>query len=65
MKEKVRESVRLNLSKVHVKKFFTIFPEETLGATVDQLLEYLIEEAEREDGTLGEVLQRMYERLQT
>lgn len=65
MSEPIRRIVKLKLSQAHERKFFTLFPDGTLGATVDTLLEYLLEEAEREDGTLEEVLQRMYERLQT
>jgi hypothetical protein len=62
---KTREIVKLKLSSHQVKKFFELFPDAVMGATFDTLLEYLIEEAEREEGTLQEVLERIYERLQT
>ncbi len=62
---KGREIVKLKLTSHITRKFFELFPEGVMGGAVDTLLQYLIEEAEREEGTLEEVLERMYERLQT
>jgi ferritin-like protein len=62
---KTREIVKLKLTTHQVRKYFELFPDSVLGGTVDTLLEYFLEEANREDGTHEEVLQRMYERLQT
>ena len=48
------------------KKFHELFGDDAaLSYVVNTLVVEFLEEAEREDGTLDDVLERMHERLQT
>lgn len=61
----IRREVRVKLTSASVSKFYESFDGGNLGVALDNMLTLVIEEYEREPGTLSDVLDRIYERLQT
>lgn len=61
----IRRTVELKLTAASVSAFYEAFEGGVLGTTLDNMLTLVLEEYEREPGKLSDILDRIYERLQT
>lgn len=61
----IRREVRIKLTAASVSSFYEAFDGGNLGVTLDTMLTLVLEEYEREPGKLSDILDRIYERLQT
>lgn len=60
-----RSVTNVKLPEADVRWFYDTFPDGKLSIVLSTLLQLFREEAEREDGTLQDVLTRIHEQLQT
>ena len=65
MSSELRNKVRLSLEASRVAAFYEYFDGEHLSEAVNKLLALMLEEYEREPDGMSEILDKMYERLQT
>ena len=60
-----RSVTNIKLVDADTRWFYETFPNGKLSIVLSTMLQLFREEAEREDGTLEDVLTRIHERLQT
>ena len=64
-RKSTRSVTNIKLVDADTRWFYETFPNGKLSIVLSTLLQLFREEAEREDGTLEDVLTRIHERIQT